>query len=85
MSNASHIYKSFDLFQPVLVSNCHKHQDKKLWNPEAFSKDFGKNQNDLVNCRNGVIIVGHIMKHFWEGFERIKGMLKELKIHSVKI
>ncbi len=70
------IYELIYPFQPVLVSNCHKLQDKKLWNPDAFSKDFGKLQNDLVNCRNGVIIVGHIMKHFWEGFERIRGRLK---------
>lgn len=59
------------LFQPVLVSNVHKHLDKNLWSPQAFSKEFGKKLNDLVNCRNHVIIVGHQMKDFWDGFEVI--------------
>jgi lysine-specific demethylase 3 len=44
-----------------------------LWNPECFSKEFGDIENDLVNCRNHVVIIGHEMKQFWDGFECLKG------------
>ena len=75
------MYNNFTfLFQPVLVSNCQKSLDKNLWIPNSFLRDFGKKTNDLVNCRTGVIIVGHTMADFWEGFEYIGGEFLLLKI-----
>lgn len=58
--------------QPVLVSNCHKRMTRNLWLPETFAKEFGDIENDLVNCRTGVVLIGHTMKQFWEGFENAK-------------
>ncbi len=57
----------------MLVSNCHKAQTKNLWTPQSFLRDFGSKTNDLVNCRSGVVLVGHTMGEFWEGFEVIGG------------
>ena len=54
--------------QPVLVSGVDKHMNINLWTPEFFSKQFGDIENDLVNCRTGCVVVGHPMKHFWDGF-----------------
>ena len=42
-----------------------------LWTPLAFGKEFGHQENDLVNCHNCVTIVGHKMKVFWDGFDKI--------------
>ena len=58
--------------QPVLVSNCHKRMTRNLWMPDTFAREFGNLENDLVNCRSGVVLVGHTMKEFWEGFEEAK-------------
>ncbi|XP_074643644.1 uncharacterized protein LOC141900577 isoform X2 [Tubulanus polymorphus] len=63
--------------QPVLVSGCHKYLDKHLWRPEAFSQEYGQLENDLVNCHNGVVIIGHPMKVFWEGFETMQKRLTD--------
>ncbi|KAK3095194.1 hypothetical protein FSP39_011276 [Pinctada imbricata] len=57
--------------QPVLVSGVHKALNKNLWSPQSFSKQFGREKNDLVNCSNGNIIVGHPMSCFWDGFEKL--------------
>ena len=59
--------------QPVLVSGVHKAVNKNLWSPQAFSKQFGREKNDLINCSNGNIIVGHPMASFWDGFEKLNG------------
>ena len=61
--------------QPVLVSNCDKHFNSDLWRPETFSRDYGHLDNDLVNCNSGVVMVGHKMNVFWDGFEHLDGEL----------
>ncbi|KAL8562748.1 hypothetical protein ACOMHN_022623 [Nucella lapillus] len=58
--------------QPVLVSCVHKLVNKDLWKPDTFNKEFGHQDNDLINCRSSNVIVGHPMSDFWEGFESIK-------------
>ncbi|XP_025094129.1 probable JmjC domain-containing histone demethylation protein 2C isoform X4 [Pomacea canaliculata] len=61
--------------QPVLVSCVNKLVNAELWHPESFSNEFGHLENDLVNCRNGNVIVGNPMKDFWDGFESIENRL----------
>ncbi|XP_067656839.1 probable JmjC domain-containing histone demethylation protein 2C isoform X2 [Haliotis asinina] len=57
--------------QPVLVSGVSKNLDSTLWHPKSFGNDFGHQENDLVNCRTGNVIIGHQMGEFWDGFEKI--------------
>ena len=59
--------------QPVLVSGVDKAINQALWKPDYFSEHFGELENDLVNCRTGCLVVGHPMKHFWDGFGCIEG------------
>ena len=54
---------------PIIVSNCDRNLDESLWKPEAFLEKFGSRLNDLVDCRRNVVLVGHQMRRFWEGFE----------------
>ncbi|XP_064602584.1 probable JmjC domain-containing histone demethylation protein 2C isoform X2 [Liolophura sinensis] len=63
--------------QPVLVSGVDKLINKKLWRPEAFSKEFGPLENDLVNTRTGLVLVGHKMRDFWDGFEYLGKRVKD--------
>ncbi|GFO44738.1 lysine-specific demethylase 3 [Plakobranchus ocellatus] len=58
--------------QPVLVSCANQKMDLSLWKPEVFSKEFGKIENEVVNCRTGDVIIGHCMSDFWDGFESLK-------------
>lgn len=62
--------------QPVLVSGVHKYINQELWKPAFFSKHFGEIENDLINCRTSCLVVGHPMKHFWDGFGCVEGKLK---------
>lgn len=59
------------IFQPVLVSGIEKRLKSHLWQPEAFSKEFGDQDVDLVNCRNCAIISDVKVREFWDGFEII--------------
>jgi lysine-specific demethylase 3 len=63
--------------QPVIVSDVHKHLDKDLWHPDSFSKDFGDQKNDLVNCMTGNLVPKQPMWKFWEGFEHSSKRLKD--------
>lgn len=49
--------------------------NSSIWHPDTFITEFGHLENDLVNCRNGNIIVGNPMKDFWDGFESIESKL----------
>lgn len=65
---------SLDMFllicvQPVLVSGIHKRLKSDLWRPDAFSKEFGDQDVDLVNCRNCAIISDVKARDFWDGFQ----------------
>ncbi|XP_041049289.1 lysine-specific demethylase 3B-like [Carcharodon carcharias] len=62
--------------QPVLVSGVHKKLNSALWKPEAFSREFGDQEVDLVNCRNCAIISDVKVRDFWDGFEVIAKRLK---------
>ena len=57
--------------QPVQVSHCHHALNAELWTPQAFGKEFGHQENDLINCKNLVTILGRKMKDFWDGFETL--------------
>lgn len=65
--------------QPVIVSDVLKNLDKDLWRPEAFSRDFGEDKNDLINCLNGNIVPNQPMKRFWDGFDNVNKRLKDEK------
>uniref|UniRef100_A0A8C5BPS6 Lysine-specific demethylase n=1 Tax=Gadus morhua TaxID=8049 RepID=A0A8C5BPS6_GADMO len=62
--------------QPVLVSGIHKRLKGNLWQPDAFSKEFGDQDVDLVNCRNCSIISDVKVRDFWDGFQVISRRLK---------
>ncbi|XP_066505214.1 lysine-specific demethylase 3B isoform X2 [Hoplias malabaricus] len=62
--------------QPVLVSGIHKKLKLALWNPEAFSDEFGDQDVDLVNCRNCAIISDVKVRDFWDGFQVISKRLQ---------
>ncbi|CAH1784257.1 unnamed protein product, partial [Owenia fusiformis] len=63
--------------QPVLCSAVHQQMNRELWNPTAFSEQFGHIENDVVNCKTGVVIMGHDMKEFWDGFESMQQRLTD--------
>ncbi|MEE6479972.1 hypothetical protein FKM82_012424 [Ascaphus truei] len=62
--------------QPVLVSGVQKKLKSELWKPEAFSREFGDQDVDLVNCRNCAIISDVKVRDFWDGFEVIEKRLR---------
>ncbi|CAM9739308.1 unnamed protein product [Lampetra fluviatilis] len=61
--------------QPVLVSGVHANLDPELWRPEGFSREFGTQEADLVNCRSCTIISGMKIRDFWDGFEDLNKRL----------
>ncbi|KAK2904059.1 lysine-specific demethylase 3B isoform X2 [Channa argus] len=63
--------------QPVLVSGIHKRLKSNLWQPEAFSEEFGDQDVDLVNCRNCAIISDVKVRDFWDGFQVISKRLQD--------
>ncbi|XP_036379778.1 lysine-specific demethylase 3B-like [Megalops cyprinoides] len=62
--------------QPVLVAGVHKKLKGCLWQPEAFSQEFGDQDVDLVNCRTCAIISDVKVRDFWDGFEVISKRLQ---------
>ncbi|KAM4033567.1 putative JmjC domain-containing histone demethylation protein 2C isoform 2-T2 [Anomaloglossus baeobatrachus] len=54
----------------VVVSGNHKKMNPNLWKSEAIENDFGENQGDLLNCKEGVVSSGNVME-FWDGFEDV--------------
>lgn len=63
--------------QPVLISKCQQYLNQDLWLPESFAKEFGDEENNLVDCSRKVNIVGHKMRRFWDGFESVTARLKD--------
>ncbi|XP_070818413.1 lysine-specific demethylase 3B isoform X3 [Chaetodon trifascialis] len=63
--------------QPVLVSGIDKRLKGHLWKPDAFSKEFGDQDVDLVNCRNCAIISDVKVRDFWDGFQVISKRLQD--------
>lgn len=63
--------------QPVLVSHVDECLNMNLWRPESFSRDFGEDANDLVNCLTGTLVPNQPMKRFWDGFDCINKRIKD--------
>lgn len=63
--------------QPVIVNNVHKYLDKNLWHPDSFSRDFGDQKSDLVNCMTGNTVPKQPLYKFWDGFEHTSKRLKD--------
>uniref|UniRef100_A0A671V8I3 Lysine-specific demethylase n=1 Tax=Sparus aurata TaxID=8175 RepID=A0A671V8I3_SPAAU len=63
--------------QPVLVSGIEKRLKGHLWQPDAFSREFGDQDVDLVNCRNCAIISDVKVRDFWDGFQVISKRLQD--------
>ncbi|XP_055310781.1 lysine-specific demethylase 3A isoform X2 [Sitodiplosis mosellana] len=63
--------------QPVLVSHVDKCLNIDLWRPDSFSRDFGEDGNDLVNCLTGTLVPNQPMKRFWDGFDCINKRIKD--------
>lgn len=43
--------------------------NSSLWHPKSFSRDFGHQINDLIDCTTGNVISDQPMSKFWNGFE----------------
>lgn len=65
------------LGQPVIVSDVIKNMNADLWTPQSFSKDFGEEANDLINCLTGGLVPNQPMKRFWDGFDFINKRIKD--------
>ncbi|XP_068181729.1 lysine-specific demethylase 3B isoform X2 [Antennarius striatus] len=63
--------------QPVLVSGIDKRLKSNLWQPNAFSQEFGDQDVDLVNCRNCAIISDVKVRDFWDGFQVLSKRLQD--------
>lgn len=64
--------------QPVLISNVLENFQRELWVPQAFSKEFGDEKSDLINCMTGNLVSQKPMSTFWDGFEEVDIRLKDL-------
>jgi hypothetical protein len=56
---------------PVIVANANRNMNREIWKPEYFSKRFGNDKHEMVNCANGAVINRVAMKYFWNGFASI--------------
>lgn len=65
--------------QPVVVSHVNKCLNMDIWEPNSFSKDFGEDANDLINCLTGTLVPNQPMKRFWDGFDYINKRIKDDK------
>lgn len=54
---------------PVLISGVDKRLDTSLWHPSSFSKDFGLQRHELIDCSTGKVVRNQRMSKFWDGFE----------------
>lgn len=59
-------WKQWKRGNPIVVSEVSNHLNLKLWTPEAFSKQFGNDTNDIVDCVNNTNIENQPMKRFWD-------------------
>jgi [histone H3]-dimethyl-L-lysine9 demethylase len=65
--------------QPVIVSSVTKRLKSDLWHPNAFSREFGEEKFDLINCISGTLLPNQPLKKFWDGFDNISMRLKDEK------
>lgn len=63
--------------QPVMVSNSHEHLNMAQWTPESFSKDYGNDKIDSIDCLNGAHLSNEPMKFFWDGFNHIDKRMQD--------
>jgi len=57
--------------QPVIVANVSKKLNIDLWHPDAFNKEFGHLEHDIINCKSHKLIPKVPLKFFWDGFEHL--------------
>ncbi|XP_058821254.1 lysine-specific demethylase 3B [Topomyia yanbarensis] len=69
--NYAAFHDQWERGQPVMVSYVSNKMDMRLWQPQSFSREFGEDENDLINCLNGKLVKSQKMKLFWGGFEKI--------------
>ncbi|XP_050534930.1 lysine-specific demethylase 3A [Daktulosphaira vitifoliae] len=69
--------------QPVIVSDVGKNLNSSLWHPESFSRDFGDQKNDLINCASGKLVPNQPMSKFWNGFENASERLCDNRGNSM--
>lgn len=62
---------------PVIVTGCDRRVDQSLWQPSSFLREFGHLTADLVDCRNGVVLLGCPMRDFWAGFECVGSRMRD--------
>lgn len=65
--------------RPVIVSGVGCNLNPSLWLPKSFSRDFGNQKNDLINCVTSNVISNHPMSEFWDGFEDANKRLCDFK------
>ena len=63
--------------QPVLVVGVDNQLTSNLWTPQSFSRDFGKDYSELVDCRWGYPLPHYPSHIFWDGFDDISRRLRE--------
>lgn len=71
--------------QPVLVSGVGKRLNESLWHPKSFSRDFGDQINDLINCSTGKVVKNQPMSKFWDGFENGSKRLRDNNGHPMML
>ena len=54
--------------QPVLCSGVGARLDAALWSPDSFTRDFGDEQTETVDCTSGAHLAAQSQRHFWDGF-----------------
>ena len=47
---------------------------REIWTPVAFYNDFGREENDIVNCLDGSTKEKFSVGQFWKGFQNVAGM-----------
>lgn len=77
MSNLKVFQDQWSRGKPVLVSGVTDSLDMNIWQPESFSKDFGEDINEFVNCVTGMLLENQPMKRFWDGFDNINKRIKD--------
>lgn len=77
LKNEDFFHDQWQRGQPVLISNVLQLLDRKLWLPQSFSQEFGKERSDLINCMNGNLVRNKEIAVFWDGFEIVEKRLRD--------
>ncbi|KAL7059978.1 hypothetical protein AAHC03_010150 [Spirometra sp. Aus1] len=79
--------RSWEISQPVVISNCLKNFNTVLWSPRSLSRDGDSLAAVVVDCETNLIVSRLQMRSFWEGFESStkRNTSKDGKLQSLKI